>query len=38
MFSIDWSLVLHQLTYDPSAPMIFSSGVFLLLFLSFSLV
>ena len=38
MFSIDWSLVLHQLTYDPSAPMIFSSGVFLLLFLGFSLV
>ncbi|MCR4613211.1 MAG: MBOAT family protein [Bacteroidaceae bacterium] len=38
MFNIDWSRVLQQLTYDPTAPMIFSSGVFLLLFLGFSLV
>ena len=38
MFNIDWSRVLQQLTYDPAAPMIFSSGVFLLLFLGFSLV
>jgi len=38
VFNIDWSLLLQQLTYDPSSPMIFSSGIFLLLFLGFSLV
>ena len=38
MFSIDWSRLLQQLTYDPASPMIFSSGIFLLLFLGFSLI
>ncbi|MDR2585325.1 MAG: MBOAT family protein [Prevotellaceae bacterium] len=30
--------VLHLLTYDPKAPLIFSSGLFLFLFLGFSLI
>lgn len=38
MFDIDWQLALGQLAYDPHAPLIFSSGLFLFLFLGFSLV
>lgn len=38
MFDIDFSRVLTLLTYDPSSPMIFSSGTFLFLFLGFSLI
>lgn len=34
----DWELVVNQLLYDPEAPMIFSSGLFLFLFLGFSLI
>ncbi len=30
--------ILQQLTYNPDAPLIFSSGLFLFLFLGFSLV
>ncbi len=35
---IDWDKLLHVLTYDPSHPMIFASGLFLFLFLAFTLV
>lgn len=35
---IDWSLLLQQLTYNPKQPLIFSCGLFLFLFLAFSLV
>ena len=35
---MNFSLILQQLTYDPRQPMIFSSAIFLLLFLGFSLV
>ena len=35
---IDWSKVAGVLTYDPHQPMIFNSGLFLFLFLGFSLV
>ena len=35
---IDWHKLAEVLTYDPRQPMIFSSGVFLLLFLGFSFV
>ena len=34
---IDWSKVAGVLTYDPHQPMIFHSGLFLFLFLGFSL-
>ena len=35
---IDINKVLGQLTYDPSQPMIFSSGIFLWLFLGFTFI
>lgn len=38
MSFIDPQLILQQLQYDPASPMIFSSGIFLFLFLGFSLV
>lgn len=38
MWQIDWSKLAGILTYDPHQPMIFSSGVFLFLFLGFSLI
>ncbi len=38
MPELDWSKALEALSYDPARPMIFSSGVFLFLFLGFSLV
>lgn len=38
MFDIDWQRVIDQLTYQPDSPMIFSSGIFLFLFLGFSLI
>lgn len=38
MWQIDWSKLSDLLTYDASRPMIFSSGIFLFLFLGFSLV
>lgn len=38
MFDIDWQLVLEELSYNPQEPMIFSSGIFLFLFLGFSLI
>ena len=37
MWQLDWSK-LAVLTYDPQQPMIFNSGLFLFLFLGFSLV
>lgn len=38
MWSIDWDRLKEVLTYDAYAPLIFSSGLFLFLFLGFSLV
>ncbi len=38
LFNIDWNKVLEQLCYIPESPMIFSSGVFLFLFLAFSII
>lgn len=38
LFDIDWQLVWQQLQYDPKSPMIFSSGIFLWLFLGFTLI
>lgn len=38
MWEIEWIDILSELTYDASSPMIFSTGVFLWLFLGFSLV
>lgn len=38
MFDIDFSLLLQQLLYLPDSPMIFSSGIFLFLFLGFTLI
>lgn len=38
MFNIDIHKVLSQLTYDSSQPMIFSSGLFLWLFLAFTFI
>lgn len=38
MFEIDYSRLTDILTYDPKSPMIFSSGLFLFLFLGVSLV
>ncbi len=35
---IDWNKVMDVLTYDPQQPMIFNSGLFLFLFLGFSLI
>lgn len=35
---LDWNLVLGQLTYNPKAPLIFSTGLFLFLFVGFALV
>ncbi len=37
MWHIDWSKVVEVLTYHSDKPMIFSSGLFLFLFLAFSL-
>lgn len=37
-FEIDWKKLTDVLTYDPQQPMIFSSGLFLWLFLGFSLI
>lgn len=34
MWEIDWSKLTDILTYDPKQPMIFSSGLFLFLFLA----
>lgn len=36
--NVDWSKLAEQLTYDSSSPMIFSSGVFLWLFLAFTFI
>ena len=38
MWQLDWSKLSDLLTYNPQQPMIFSSGLFLFLFLGFSLV
>lgn len=38
MFDFDFSRILEVLTYNPQSPMIFSSGLFLILFLFFSLI
>ncbi|MCQ2256960.1 MAG: MBOAT family protein [Bacteroidaceae bacterium] len=38
MFDIDWLRVLSQFEYQPESPMIFSSGIFLFLFLVFTLI
>ena len=38
MWQLDWSKLAEVLTYDPQQPMIFNSGLFLFLFLGFSLV
>ena len=38
MWQIDWSKIAEVLTYQSDKPMIFSSGLFLFLFLGFSLV
>lgn len=38
MWQIDWNRVSEVLTYNAQQPMIFSSGLFLFLFLGFSLV
>ena len=35
---IDWDKLIQVLTYNPKQPMIFSSGLFLFLFLGFTLV
>ena len=35
---IDFSRIKEVLTYDPQAPMIFSSGIFLWLFAAFMIV
>ena len=37
-FDIDWTKVLKELTFHPDGPMIFSSGVFLWLFLGFIII
>lgn len=36
--NLDFNKVLEQLTYSPTAPMIFSSGIFLWLFLGFIII
>ncbi|NLV51807.1 MAG: MBOAT family protein [Bacteroidales bacterium] len=38
MFDIDFNLVIEQLQYQSDSPMIFSSGIFLFLFLAFALI
>lgn len=38
IFDIDYNKVFEQLTYNPSQPMLFNSGVFLWLFLMFTFV
>lgn len=38
MFDIDYSRLIEQLLYQPESPMIFSSGVFLFLFLAFTFI
>ena len=38
MWQIDWSKIEEVLTYQSDKPMIFSSGLFLFLFLGFSLL
>lgn len=38
MFDIDFARLIEQLLYQPDSPMIFSSGLFLFLFLAFTLV
>ncbi len=38
MFDIDFSRLIEQLLYQPDSPMIFSSGIFLFLFLAFTLI
>ena len=38
MFDIDFSRLVEQLLYQPESPMIFSSGIFLFLFLAFTLI
>ena len=38
MWQLDWTKLADILTYDPRQPMIFSSGLFLFLFLGFSLI
>ena len=38
IFDIDYNKVLEQLTYNPSQPMLFNSGVFLWMFLIFTLL
>ena len=38
MFDIDFSRLAEQLLYMPDSPMIFSSGIFLFLFLGFTLI
>ncbi|WP_300727429.1 MBOAT family protein [uncultured Bacteroides sp.] len=38
MWEIDWHKLTDILTYDPKQPMIFSSGLFLFLFLGFSFI
>ena len=38
MFDIDYSRLTEQLLYQPDSPMIFTSGIFLFLFLGFTLI
>lgn len=38
MWQLDWSKLAEVLTYNAKQPMIFSSGLFLFLFLGFSLI
>lgn len=38
MWEIEWSKLTEILSYDPKQPMIFSSGLFLFLFLGFSFI
>lgn len=38
MWQIDWSKLTDLLVYDAASPMIFSSGIFLFLFLGFSII
>lgn len=38
MWQLDWNKLAEVLTYNAKQPMIFSSGLFLFLFLGFSLI
>lgn len=38
MWQLDWNKLAELLTYNAKQPMIFSSGLFLFLFLGFSLI